>query len=233
MEILFLSENKFESFPEVFGKLSRLRMLSLRGNRLTELSSKNLPKDSLVWLILTNNRIKRIDPNVGKLKHVRKLMLSHNELTSIPAEIGGCEELELIRLANNNLEVELPVEFVSLPKLAWISLAGNPIAHCPQTKEKEILKSAVSFDESAVLGRGASGTVYSGMFGGKNVAVKIFKQQSMGSDGNPEDEAAINALVDHPLAVSALGVFLCDEGENHEGMVSQFEVILWSFCHSR
>lgn len=208
-------------------------MLSLRGNRLTELSSKNLPKDSLVWLILTNNRIKRIDPNVGKLKHVRKLMLSHNELTSIPAEIGGCEELELIRLANNNLEVELPVEFVSLPKLAWISLAGNPIAHCPQTKEKEILKSAVSFDESAVLGRGASGTVYSGMFGGKNVAVKIFKQQSMGSDGNPEDEAAINALVDHPLAVSALGVFLCDEGENHEGMVSQFEVILWSFCHSR
>jgi hypothetical protein len=54
---------------------------------------------------------------------------------------------------------------------------------------------------------------------GQDVAVKIFKQQSMGSDGNAEDEAAINALVDHPLAVSALGVFLCDNNEAHEGMV--------------
>jgi serine/threonine protein kinase len=182
-----------------------------------------------------------MDPNVGELKHLRKLMLSHNKLTSIPAEIGGCKELELIRLANNEITVELPREFVSLPKLAWISLAGNPIAHCPQTKEKEILKSSVSYNDSAVLGRGASGTVYSGMYGGKNVAVKIFKQQSMGSDGNPEDEAAINALVDHPLAVSALGVFLCDEGENHEGMVSEVRVgllilvilyvlIICSFC---
>jgi Leucine-rich repeat (LRR) protein len=89
-------------------------------------------------------------------------MLSHNMLTSIPSEIGACRELELVRLANNNISCELPREFVSLPKLAWISLAGNPIAHCPQTKEKEILKSTLSYDESAVLGFGASGTVYSG-----------------------------------------------------------------------
>ena len=217
---MFLSENKFESFPEVFADLPNLRMISLRGNRLTKLSSQNLPKDSLIWLILTNNQIDSIDPNIGELIHLRKLMLSHNKLTSIPCEIGGCKDLELIRLANNEISVELPMEFVSLPKLAWISLAGNPIAHCPQTNEKEILNSTVSFDKSAVLGMGASGTVYSGKYCGKDVAVKIFKQQSMGSDGNAEDEAAINALVDHPLAVSALGVFLCDEGETHEGMVS-------------
>ena len=82
---------------------------------------------------------------------------------------------------------------------------------------------SVSFDESAVLGYGASGTVYNGKFSGKDVAVKIFRQQSMGSDGNPEDEAAINALVDHPLAVSALGVFLSEENGSaaHEGMVME------------
>ena len=219
MEILFLSENNFEAFPECLGSLRRLRMLSLRGNRLSELSSSNLPKESLVWLILTNNQISRIDPNVGELKQLRKLMLSHNKLSSIPSEFEGCKDLELIRLANNEITTELPKEFLTLPKLAWISLAGNPIAHCPQTNEKEILKSSVSFDESAVLGKGASGIVYSGKYAGKDVAVKIFKQQSMGSDGNPEDEAAINALIDHPLAVSALGVFLCDENEKHEGMV--------------
>lgn len=141
LDILFLSENKFEVMPEVIGKLNNLRMLSLRGNKLTELSSSNLPAASLVWLILTNNQISRIDPSVQDLKHLRKLMLSHNKITSIPAELGACSDLELIRLANNEISVPLPKDFLTLPKLAWISLAGNPIAHCPQTKEKEILKS--------------------------------------------------------------------------------------------
>jgi hypothetical protein len=221
LEILFLSENKFQVFPEVIGKLSKLRMLSLRGNRLTELSTTNLPTNSLVWLILTNNLISRIDPNIGKLKRLRKLMLSHNRLSCIPREFEKCKDLELIRLANNEITHELPKGFLSLPKLAWISLAGNPIAHCPQTKEKEICKSTVSLDESRILGKGASGIVYSGKYAGQDVAVKLFHQQSKGSDGRPEDEAAINALVEHHLVVSALGVFLCDEKEKHEGMVMQ------------
>lgn len=223
LEILFLSENKFEEIPQVVGKLRSLRMLSMRGNCVTELSSSNLPSSSLVWLILTNNKISKIDPNVGALKNVRKMMLSHNKISSIPKEMGECKALELIRLANNEIDVPLPKEFLTLPKLAWISLAGNPIAHSPHTKDKEILKSSVTYDESTVLGYGASGTVYLGRFNEKDVAVKIFKQQSCGSDGNPEDEAAINALVDHPLAVSAHGVFLSgDEGSRaHEGMVME------------
>lgn len=224
LEILFLSENKFEIIPEVIGKLSRLRMLSFRGNHLTEFSSSRLPTTSLVWLILTNNEICKIDPNVAALKHLRKLMLSHNKLTSIPKEIGQCKDLELIRLANNDINVPLPMEFLTLPKLAWISLAGNSIAHSPNTKKKEISKSGVFIDESKILGRGASGTVYRGKYKERDVAVKIFKQGNMDiacSDGNPEDEAAINALVDHPLAVSAHGVFLSDEEGNgtHEGMI--------------
>jgi len=223
LDILFLSENNMTSFPEVIGELGNLRMLSLRGNQLSELSSTNLPT-SLVWLILTNNQIAVIDSNIGALSRLRKLMLSHNKLAAIPSQLGQCKDLELVRLANNDIAIELPMEFLTLPKLAWISLGGNPIAHCPQTKDKEILKSSVSFDESAILGRGASGTVYAGRYNNKDVAVKIFKQQSMGSDGNAEDEAAINALVDHPLAVSALGIFLSDEqggNSQHEGMVME------------
>jgi Leucine-rich repeat (LRR) protein len=177
LEILFLSENNFDSIPLCIGNMRKLRMLSLRGNNLTELSSSNLPSRSLVWLILTNNRICNIDPNVRELKNMRKLMLSHNKLTSIPKEMGECKDLELIRLANNEIEVPLPIEFLVLPKLAWISLAGNPIARSPQSTEKVISKSNVSFDESAILGMGASGTVYLGKYQGKHVAVKVFKQE--------------------------------------------------------
>ena len=176
LEILFLSENNFDAIPECIGNMRKLRMLSLRGNCLTELSSSNLPSQSLIWLILTNNRICNMHPNVRELKHVRKLMLSHNKLTSIPKEMGECKDLELIRLANNEIEFPLPIEFLTLPKLAWISLAGNPIARCPQSTDKVILKSNISFDESVILGRGASGTVHLGKYQDEDVAVKIFKQ---------------------------------------------------------
>lgn len=104
-------------------------------------------------------------------------MLSHNKLTSIPQEMGECKSLELIRLANNEINVPLPSEFLTLPKLAWISLAGNPIIQCPPTTHKIIPKSSVSYDESNILGRGASGTVFLGNHNGKEVAVKVFKQE--------------------------------------------------------
>ena len=217
LDILFLNENEFEAIPEVIGKLKRLRMLSFRGNRLKELSSSNLPSSSLVWLILTKNRITRIDSNVGDLKRLRQLMLSHNELTCIPPQLGECQDLELIRLANNKISVPLPNEVFSLPKLAWISLAGNPIAYRPYTREKEILKSRVSFNESTIFGKG---TALQRKFNGRDVALKIIKQHSGGSDGNQEDEVAVNALVDYPFAFSSLGAFLLedDSDEIYEGM---------------
>ena len=91
--------------------------------------------------------------------------------------MGECTNLELIRLANNDINVSLPIEFLTLPKLAWISLAGNPIAHCPQSTKKHIMKYSVSVDESTILGQGASGTVYKGQYNGEDVAVKIFKKE--------------------------------------------------------
>jgi len=46
---------------------------------------------------------------------------------------------------------------------------------------------------------------------------------SMGSDGTAADEAAINGLVNHPLAVTADGIYISDNGDRftHEGMVME------------
>mmetsp|Transcript_3102 Transcript_3102/g.6733 ORF Transcript_3102/g.6733 Transcript_3102/m.6733 type:complete len:556 (-) Transcript_3102:52-1719(-) len=221
LEILFLSENKFASVPEIIKRLSRLRVLSLRGNHLTDLTTSNMPTKSLVWLILTNNQITKIDPNIQELKLLRKLMLSHNDVAEIPLELGQCKNLELIRLANNNLS-NFPIEVLgSLPSLAWISLSGNPMAKSPKSGEKVINEDQVELFTSSILGRGASGIVYRGKFEGKEVAVKMFKSQSKGSDGNPEDEAAINGLIQHPFVMSALGIIESNEGSStaYKGMV--------------
>jgi hypothetical protein len=220
LEIMFLSENLFQVVPEVIGRLARLRLLSLRGNKLRELTTVNLPSNSLEWLILTNNRIERIDTNVRDLIRLRKLMLSHNLLDSIPAELGECKALELVRLASNHVAKPIPSQVAMLPKLAWISLSGNPIFKTPQMREKEISENDITLDRAAVLGKGASGMVFRGKYNGQDVAVKMFKDQSTGSDGNAIDEAAINGLVSHPLAVSAIGVLRSEDNPGtYSGMV--------------
>ncbi len=220
LEILFLSENKFESVPRVVSKLIKLRVLSLRGNRIRELSASYLPNSSLVWLILTNNHISNLHANIGDAKLLRKLMLSHNRIDSVPAELGECRNLELLRLANNNIS-SVPREVLMLPKLAWISLSGNPI-FTPPKKLTNVIKESDIQMQSTILGKGASGTVYKGLYNGADVAIKIFKEGSKGSDGNAIDEARINGLIDHPLAISAIGVFMDGQEKSCKGMVMNF-----------
>eukprot|EP00581_Thalassiosira_minuscula_P014047 CAMPEP_0183718650 /NCGR_PEP_ID=MMETSP0737-20130205/11854_1 /TAXON_ID=385413 /ORGANISM="Thalassiosira miniscula, Strain CCMP1093" /LENGTH=547 /DNA_ID=CAMNT_0025948247 /DNA_START=260 /DNA_END=1903 /DNA_ORIENTATION=+ len=219
LEILFLSENKFDTIPQVIGELESLRLLSLRGNLLTDLFATHLPAQSLEWLILTNNRINNVHPIIGELTLLRKLMLSHNRIETIPVELGECKNLELLRLADNKLKT-VPNEVLTLPKLAWISLSGNPMSMPPKSIEKVIKESDITMDKSKILGKGASGTVYQGKYNGKNVAVKIFKDQSRGSDGNAADEAAINGLINHQFAMSAVGVIPFEGKEDtYKGMV--------------
>lgn len=219
LEILFLSENKFEVIPALIGKLKKLRVLSLRGNVITDLSSANLPTATLEWLILTNNRIQTIDTNIKDLTFLKKLMLSHNRLTEIPSELGDCHNLELVRLADNNIHT-LPDSVLTLSKLAWISLSGNPFSINTSTKEpKVITESELEIDEADILGSGASGKVYKGKYKGEDVAIKIFKAMAKGSDGNSEDEAKINSLIETPHAISAIGVIPAPElDKNYQGM---------------
>ena len=219
LEILFLSENKFEVIPALIGKLKKLRVLSLRGNVITDLSSTNLPTATLEWLILTNNRIQTIDTNIKDLTFLKKLMLSHNRLTEIPSELGDCHNLELVRLADNNIHT-LPDSVLTLSKLAWISLSGNPFSINTSTKEPKVIReSELEIDEADILGSGASGKVYKGKYKGEDVAIKIFKAMAKGSDGNSEDEAKINSLIETPHAISAIGVIPAPAlDKNYQGM---------------
>ena len=237
IEILFLSENKFNKVPDVIKKMNKLRVLSMRGNFLTELSSENLPVSSLVWLILTNNKIASINDNVSNLLYLRKLMLSHNELDEIPEALGKCEDLELVRLADNEIE-KIPTKMLLLPRLGWISLSGNPIfsANKPSNGEKIIKEKDIEINKSKILGQGASGVVYSGKYQGEDVAVKVFKEQSKGSDGNPDDEMSINSIIDNANAISAIGVIEEDgkkvmlvmkllQGTSPLGIVPNFDTV--------
>lgn len=123
LRVLFFASNRFEYIPEVLGVLSSLFMLSFKSNRLRTVSPMSL-SPSVGWLILTDNRIEVLPASIGTLLGLRKLMLSGNRLSSLPHELMQCRELELVRLACNDL-AELPLWLLNLPKLAWLAFAGN------------------------------------------------------------------------------------------------------------
>jgi hypothetical protein len=94
-------------------------------------------------------------------------MLSGNQLTSLPDELQRCQELELVRIAVNRL-THLPRWLISLPRLSWIAISGNPFerggntySSCPVAKPPIEWASLKVGDR---LGEGASGEIFRANF---------------------------------------------------------------------
>ena len=194
-------------FPPVLGRMPGLTRLGLKSNGIRVVKPESVPSN-VEHLILTNNRIAALDVAVfSRLRNVRKLMLASNELVSLPSEgVAMMQSLELIRLSNNQLQ-HVPGGLLQLPRLAWLSLAGNPFMPPPPPPAVPQLSTLdVSANPAQLLGEGASGLVRPGVYRGQAVAVKQFKAAS--SDGRPENELAIYAAIRHPSFVRVFGVML-------------------------
>jgi len=124
LRIFFCLGTRFTSIPSVVGRLPSLYMLSFKSNQLETIAEDALPP-TIEWLILTDNKLTTLPRSIGRCP-VRKLMLTNNRLKRLPDELAQCRSLEMIRLADNQLEA-LPAGFLALPKLAWMGIAGNPM----------------------------------------------------------------------------------------------------------
>lgn len=116
----------------------------------------------------------------------------------MPASLGILPQLELLRVAVNNLH-RLPAELFAAPRLAWVSIAGNPL--CPEaTPPTHAVAEITSADVQArrKLGDGASGEVFEVSWQGKRYAVKQFKFDCDSPDGQASDEIAVQLMLDHP-----------------------------------
>ena len=213
LKIVFFNNNQFEEFPKVLASCPNLSMVSFKGNQLKTISPEAL-SPNLRWLILTNNQLKSLPSTVGRLSQLQKLMLAGNQLQTLPEELANCKNLELVRLAANQLKM-LPTWLFTLPRLSWLAYAGNP---CCGPSEAQLATSLATINPAElqlaeVLGQGASGVIYKGLWTANNnaknptqeVAVKLFKGD-ITSDGLPLDEMqACIAAGTHPNLVNVLG----------------------------
>jgi hypothetical protein len=207
LRALFCSGNRFERLAAALGDCAALRQIGFRGSGLREIPGESLPP-RLRWLTLTDNQIESLPEELGERPHLQKLMLAGNRLRHLPASLSHAASLELLRLSCNGFET-LPGWLPSLPRLAWISWAGNPVETGQPSAHAAPIPWA-HLEIGAILGEGASGKVHRAIWSvdaarRQPVALKMFRQ-AMTSDGLPEREmAACLAAGEHPNLTSAFG----------------------------
>lgn len=224
LEIVFFNNNCFEQFPVVLANCPRLSMVSFKNNAIAHIEPNALSAQ-IRWLILTNNNLTSLPDSIGNLHKLQKCMLAGNGLTVVPRALLDCERLELIRLSANRLET-FPDWLLTLPRLAWIACAGNPFSPKDTLRSSEEALREIDADEltfGEVLGEGASGVIYKGIWNTleqrRTVAIKLFKGE-ITSDGSPLDEMrACIAAGSHPNLVTVLGRY---QEEGKTGLVFSF-----------
>jgi serine/threonine protein kinase len=139
-------------------------------------------------------------------------MLAGNRLQSLPPTLAACTNLELLRIAANDLAA-LPDWLFGLPRLSWLACAGNPFCADHETAAmSHTFIEAIGWDELQLqhkLGEGASGVIHRALWqrddSRREVAVKLFKG-AVTSDGLPHSEmAACICAGEHPNLIAVHG----------------------------
>ena len=191
LKIIFASNNRFVTLPEVLGQCDDLEMVGFKSNQINQVPANSLPL-KLRWLILTDNRIEVLPDSLGERPRLKKLALAGNNLTSLPSTLAQSINLELVRISANSLPT-CPDQLLRLPKLAWFAFSGNPFSCSNLNIDSVPSIPASSFILHNVLGQGASGVISRGTWTKSQstfpdeVAVKVFKGK-VTSDGYPKDE---------------------------------------------
>jgi hypothetical protein len=202
LSVLFLSNNHFEELPAVLGDCLKLQMVAFKNNQMQRIHPDAL-QSQLRWLILTDNSITEIPETIGRCVQLQKLMLAGNQIQQLPKAISKCKQLELVRLSSNLLK-EPPTELLRLENLKWVALSDNPFLQSLFTRQQQetilpvIHDIEIQEETSEILGQGAGGITRKVFFKDEWVAVKSFHNDTITSDGSPDQErllfAAASAL---------------------------------------
>ncbi|KAL2712247.1 leucine-rich repeat-containing protein 58, partial [Vespula squamosa] len=112
---LNLSGNRLREFPEQILDLNGLKYLYLGGSM-----------EVATVLSMGGNRLTEVPSTLGQLKSLQALILCDNMLESLPSSIANLTNLKSLLLHKNRLKT-LPTEIITLRCLTELSLRDNPL----------------------------------------------------------------------------------------------------------
>lgn len=116
--------------PPEIGNLTGLTDLDLSANKLQKLPPEIVNLISLESFNLSYNKLVTLPETVGNLAALRNFNLEGNQLVALPSEIGCLVGLENLNLFNNQL-VALPPEIGKLTILKNLNLESNQLIELP------------------------------------------------------------------------------------------------------
>jgi Leucine-rich repeat (LRR) protein len=120
LETLSLRGNELSQIPDDIGNLKKLIVLSLKKNQFTEIPAVIGELESLITLYIGDNKFDeqiqlQIPNEMMRLANFKYLHLEQNRLTEIPAGIKNLENLELLDLSFNEFTIDPSLSYKKLP----------------------------------------------------------------------------------------------------------------------
>ncbi len=136
--------SSFESLPNNFGDLKKLKELSVRSlsTHLTALP-ESVSKCAQLEKIKISGSVKDFPLNLGHLKNLKEIECDQGDFQTFPASIEDCVQLTTIKISSCPQFVgNLPIEFGNIPKLKTLHITNTqlkqfplPICNLPQIEE--------------------------------------------------------------------------------------------------
>ena len=117
--------------PEI-KKFKKLKILEMRGNRISSLPKELLELPCLEELDLSSNKFTTIPPEIKELKQLKRLNISFMRLKQLPDELMELPNLTALNISQNELN-GLPEHIGKLKKLEKLNASDNKIPLLPDS----------------------------------------------------------------------------------------------------
>ncbi len=141
INVLTLSNNNLSQLPDSLLKLNNLEVLCLSSNNLSgDAVAKVCTISSLKELSLADNHLQHLPDSIGALKKLEEISLSHNLLSPQELEkLSPLKSLKCVYLGDISLQA-IPETILNLENLEELDLSDNPISIEELSKLKKLQK---------------------------------------------------------------------------------------------
>lgn len=121
--------NNFISIPEALLRSSTLQQLSMKNNKVVDISNA-IACTTLTYLYLDNNSIRSLPQAFGSLTNLEVFAVNGNQLNFLPVSIGQCQRLRKLDCTANRIKA-LPEELFACRKMTDLYISSNNVLKIP------------------------------------------------------------------------------------------------------